>query len=182
MIRADAPGLGRMPAAGFPMAVDAGEIRWYSPDPRGIIPLDTFHDPARLARAVRGSGRFEIDVDSSFGAVIRACAAAERDPDDPGTGSTTRSSRATARCTSAGSRTRSKRGRTAAGRRALRRRAGRRVFRRVDVPPRDRRVEGRARRARRSPARARLRAARHAVGRRRTSSSSAPSRFRAAAT
>ena len=38
----------------FPMAVDAGEIRWYSPDPRGIIPLDTFHVPRRLARV---SGR-----------------------------------------------------------------------------------------------------------------------------
>ena len=26
----------------FPMAVEGGEIRWFSPDPRGIIPLDTF--------------------------------------------------------------------------------------------------------------------------------------------
>ena len=30
----------------FPMAVEGGEIRWFSPDPRGIIPLDTFHDLA----------------------------------------------------------------------------------------------------------------------------------------
>ena len=30
----------------FPMAVDGGEIRWYSPDPRGIIPLDGFHVPS----------------------------------------------------------------------------------------------------------------------------------------
>ena len=58
----------------FPMAVEPGEIRWYSPDPRGIIPLDTFHAPKRLARVVRG-GRFEVRVNSDFPGVIRACAA-----------------------------------------------------------------------------------------------------------
>jgi len=67
----------------FPMAGEDGVIRWYSPDPRGILPLDAFHVPARLARVVR-SGRFEIHVDRSFGEVIRACATARRDPDDPG--------------------------------------------------------------------------------------------------
>lgn len=67
----------------FPMAGDDGVIRWYSPDPRGIIPLDRFHVPGRLARLVR-SGRFEIAVDRAFPEVIRACAEAERDPDDPG--------------------------------------------------------------------------------------------------
>ena len=67
----------------FPMAVEPGEIRWYSPDPRGIIPLDTFHVPKRLARTAR-SGRFTIEVDRAFGDVIRACADAERDANDPG--------------------------------------------------------------------------------------------------
>ncbi|MCC7042927.1 MAG: leucyl/phenylalanyl-tRNA--protein transferase [Acidobacteria bacterium] len=62
----------------FPMALDDGEIGWFSPDPRGIIPLETFHVPARLARVVR-SGRFEIRIDTAFEAVMRACA--ER-PDD----------------------------------------------------------------------------------------------------
>ena len=57
----------------FPMAVAPGEIRWYSPDPRGIIPLDTFHVPRRLARSLRHH-RFEIRVDTSFRAVIQACA------------------------------------------------------------------------------------------------------------
>jgi leucyl/phenylalanyl-tRNA---protein transferase len=61
------------------MAVDAGEIRWYSPDPRGIIPLDTFHAPKRLGRIVR-QGRFDVRVDSDFAAVIRACAE-RQDPD-----------------------------------------------------------------------------------------------------
>ena len=43
----------------FPMAVDEGEIRWYSPDPRGIIPLDAFHVSSRLARVIR---RFLADL------------------------------------------------------------------------------------------------------------------------
>ncbi len=72
-------------AAGwFPMAVDGGEIRWFSPDPRGILPLDTFHVSSRLARVVR-SGRFEVRIDTAFEDVIRACAEAERDGEDPGT-------------------------------------------------------------------------------------------------
>jgi leucyl/phenylalanyl-tRNA---protein transferase len=68
----------------FPMAVDEGEIRWYSPDPRGIIPLDAFHTPSRLGRVIR-SGRFRIEVDRDFPAVIRACAHADRKDEDPGT-------------------------------------------------------------------------------------------------
>jgi len=57
----------------FPMAIAPGEIRWYSPDPRGIIPLDTFHVPSRLRRTLR-QRRFEIRVDTSFAAVITSCA------------------------------------------------------------------------------------------------------------
>ncbi len=57
----------------FPMALEDGQIGWFSPDPRGVLPLDTFHVPARLARVVRG-GRFEIRVDTAFEAVMRACA------------------------------------------------------------------------------------------------------------
>jgi len=68
----------------FPMALDGGEIRWYSPDPRGIIPLEHFHVPSRLARVVR-AGRFRVEVDRSFDAVIRACAETDRKDDDPGT-------------------------------------------------------------------------------------------------
>jgi leucyl/phenylalanyl-tRNA--protein transferase len=68
----------------FPMAVDEREIRWYSPDPRGIIPLDGFHVSRRLARVLR-SGAYRIEIDRDFQAVIRACAEAPRDVDDPGT-------------------------------------------------------------------------------------------------
>lgn len=60
----------------FPMAVAEGEIRWYSPDPRGIIPLDTFHVPSRLARSMRRAG-FEIRVDTNFRGVITACSQRE---------------------------------------------------------------------------------------------------------
>jgi leucyl/phenylalanyl-tRNA--protein transferase len=58
----------------FPMGMDDGEIRWFSPDPRGVIPLESFHVPARLARVIR-QGRFEIRIDTAFRAVIEACAA-----------------------------------------------------------------------------------------------------------
>jgi leucyl/phenylalanyl-tRNA--protein transferase len=57
----------------FPMAVETGEIAWFSPDPRGVIPLDTFHTPARLARVIR-RGRFEIRIDTAFELVMRECA------------------------------------------------------------------------------------------------------------
>jgi leucyl/phenylalanyl-tRNA---protein transferase len=68
----------------FPMAVDDGDIRWYSPDPRGIIPLDAFHVPSRLARVIR-SGRFRIEINRDFASVIRACAKAARSAEDSGT-------------------------------------------------------------------------------------------------
>ena len=68
----------------FPMAVDGGEIRWFSPDPRGILPLDTFHVSRRLARVVR-KGAFRIEIDRAFEDVMRACAEEDREPGDPGT-------------------------------------------------------------------------------------------------
>lgn len=63
------------------MALEGGEIGWFSPDPRGIIPLDTFHVPSRLARVIR-QGRFDIHIDRGFEVVMRACAAR---PDGDGT-------------------------------------------------------------------------------------------------
>lgn len=51
-----------------------GEIGWFSPDPRGIIPLDTFSIPKRLARVIR-QGRFDVRFDTAFEGVMRACAA-----------------------------------------------------------------------------------------------------------
>ena len=58
----------------FPMADDeSGEIHWYSPDPRGVIPLDGFHTPRSLARVVRAR-RFEIRTDTCFERVMELCA------------------------------------------------------------------------------------------------------------
>ena len=57
----------------FPMADDDGEIGWYDPDPRAILPLDAFHVPRRLARTAR-NGPFEVRVDFDFRAVMQACA------------------------------------------------------------------------------------------------------------
>lgn len=64
------------------MAHDDGTIYWYDPDPRAIIPLDTFRVNRRLARTVRNAG-FEVRVDTAFRAVMEACA--EPAPDRDGT-------------------------------------------------------------------------------------------------
>jgi leucyl/phenylalanyl-tRNA---protein transferase len=68
----------------FPMAVGGAGIRWFSPDPRGIIPLDTFHVSKRLSRVIR-HGEFQIAINRDFPSVIRACAEAERGDEEPGT-------------------------------------------------------------------------------------------------
>lgn len=63
----------------FPMAQDASPdapIEWFSPDPRGILPLEGFRASSRLERTLR-QGRFEVAVDTQFEQVMRACA--ERD-------------------------------------------------------------------------------------------------------
>lgn len=59
----------------FPMSdPTTGEIDWYNPDPRCILPLDGLVVSHSLARRVR-SGRFEVLADTAFEAVMRACAA-----------------------------------------------------------------------------------------------------------
>jgi len=57
----------------FPMAVGTGDIRWFSPDPRGVIPLDGFRIP-HGARKTLADPAWELRVDSDFEAVMRACA------------------------------------------------------------------------------------------------------------
>ena len=65
----------------FPMPVHPdrkrSKIAWYSPDPRGILPLDGLHVSRSLGRSCR---RFETRRDTAFEAVMRACA----DPDREG--------------------------------------------------------------------------------------------------
>lgn len=56
----------------FPMRLGAdGPIGWFSPDPRGIIPLDGLRVSRSLRRAIR---RFEVRIDTAFEAVIHGCA------------------------------------------------------------------------------------------------------------
>ena len=55
----------------FPMPVDGGVVAWWSPDPRGVLPLDGLKVSRSLRQAV---GRFEVSVDRAFPAVIEACA------------------------------------------------------------------------------------------------------------
>ncbi|MDA0245119.1 MAG: leucyl/phenylalanyl-tRNA--protein transferase [Chloroflexi bacterium] len=79
----------------FPMAID-GQIYWYDPNPRAILPLDGFHMPRSLMRAAKravvetavGSQRelipaevrrsakpgFLLTLDRDFRGVITACA------------------------------------------------------------------------------------------------------------
>lgn len=56
----------------FPMGVH-GRIGWFSPDPRGVLPLDDFHVSKTLAQTCR-SGKFEVRIDGDFRAVMEACA------------------------------------------------------------------------------------------------------------
>jgi len=57
----------------FPMALENGEIGWFSPDPRGIIPLEGFRAPHGMKRVLE-SPPFEIRVDTAFEEVMRGCA------------------------------------------------------------------------------------------------------------
>ncbi len=56
----------------FPMAEATGEIAWYSPDPRGVLPLDSFHVPHGLARILK-KGVFEVRVNTAFSEVLEGC-------------------------------------------------------------------------------------------------------------
>lgn len=57
----------------FPMAMEDGEIGWFSPNPRAIIPIDDgFHIPHGLRRTLR-KGQFEIRIDAGFEEVMRRC-------------------------------------------------------------------------------------------------------------
>ncbi len=60
----------------FPMAEARGSARlyWLDPEMRGVLPLDGFHLPRRLARTVL-SGEFVVSCDEDFPATIAMCAA-----------------------------------------------------------------------------------------------------------
>ncbi len=59
----------------FPMPIDR-TLAWWSPDPRGVLPLAGLRVSRSLRRSIK---RFEVTVDESFDEVVTACA----DPDRP---------------------------------------------------------------------------------------------------
>ena len=65
-------------AGAFPMPVRRrGPMGWFSPDPRGVIPLDGL----RVSRSLRAAcRRYEVRFDTAYDEVVRACA----DPRRPG--------------------------------------------------------------------------------------------------
>ena len=56
----------------FPMTDRDGRTRWYTADPRGILPLEQFHIPHTLSQTVK-QGRFEVRFNYDFRATMRAC-------------------------------------------------------------------------------------------------------------
>ena len=61
----------------FPMPISGrSPIGWWSPDPRGILPLDDLRITRSLRRSMR---RYEVRFDTAFEQVMRACASPDRD-------------------------------------------------------------------------------------------------------
>ncbi|SIS74792.1 leucyl/phenylalanyl-tRNA--protein transferase [Phaeovulum vinaykumarii] len=59
----------------FPMALtrEDDQLHWFSPEDRGIIPLDGFHVSRSLSRQIR-RGTYSAQVNGAFAEVVRACA------------------------------------------------------------------------------------------------------------
>ena len=116
----------------------SAEMAWWSPDPRGVLPLDGL----RVTRSMRQSARhFEIRVDTAFAEVVAGCA----DPERHGRLDRRRDRDGVHRAAPARlGPLRRGLARRRARRRAVRRRHRRPLRRRVDVHPCARRLEGRA--------------------------------------
>lgn len=55
----------------FPMHLPDGRLGWWSPDRRGLIPLDGLQVSRSLRRSLR---RYEVTVDAAFAEVMEGCA------------------------------------------------------------------------------------------------------------
>lgn len=64
----------------FPMADSDGMLYWYAPDPRAIIPIETYK-PAKSLRPVLNKNQFEVRIDADFEQVMRNCALPRSDSD-----------------------------------------------------------------------------------------------------
>ena len=60
----------------FPMPLRrVGDMAWWSPDPRGVLPVDGLRVTRTLRRSLR---RYEVRVDTAFEAVVAACGDSRR--------------------------------------------------------------------------------------------------------
>lgn len=64
----------------FPMADADGTLYWYSPDPRAVIPIETYK-PAKSLRPVLNKKQFDVRINTDFEQVMRQCAVS-RSADD----------------------------------------------------------------------------------------------------
>jgi leucyl/phenylalanyl-tRNA--protein transferase len=60
----------------FPMPMDGRRTAWFSPDPRGIVPIDGLRVSRSLRRSMR---RFDVTIDHRFHDVMERCADPSRD-------------------------------------------------------------------------------------------------------
>lgn len=59
----------------FPMPFDRRRVAWFSPDPRGVLPLHGVHVSRSLRRSLR---RYDVHFDTAFQRVMEACADSRR--------------------------------------------------------------------------------------------------------
>jgi leucyl/phenylalanyl-tRNA--protein transferase len=59
----------------FPMPYDRRRLGWWSPDPRGLLPLDRLRVTRSLRRSAR---RFDVRINTAFVDVVTACATIRR--------------------------------------------------------------------------------------------------------
>lgn len=57
----------------FPMGCGDGRLRWFSPDPRGVLPLENFRIPRGFRRALPRLD-FTVTVNTAFDEVVAGCA------------------------------------------------------------------------------------------------------------
>jgi leucyl/phenylalanyl-tRNA---protein transferase len=61
----------------FPMADNDGSMFWYSPDPRAIIPIESYK-PSKSLKPILNQNVFEVRFNNNFKAVIKGCSKARK--------------------------------------------------------------------------------------------------------
>ena len=64
----------------FPMSDETGRISWYCPDPRAIIPIESYK-PSKSLRSTLNKQLFEIRINEQFEQVMRSCSKPRTDLD-----------------------------------------------------------------------------------------------------